>query len=75
MNLAQANAMITKTLNREKLLNLKPTRIGTVNGVRFYEHPIYGDEAPLVMVTKTHCGLTDFWEMSDVHNYLENLGW
>ena len=67
--------MEIRMLNRDKLLNRRPTLVGTVNGVRFYEHPVYGDEAPLVMVTETRCGLTDFWEMSDVFNCIDNTGW
>lgn len=26
-----------------------PTYIGSANGARFYEHPKYGDEVPMIM--------------------------
>ena len=64
--------MEIRMLNRDKLLNRRPTLVGTVNGVRLYEYPVYGDETPLVMVC---CDLTDFWEMSDVFNCIDNTGW
>ena len=67
--------MEIRMLNSDKLLNRRPALVGTVNGVRFYEYPVYGDQAPLVMVSKTRCGLTDFWEMSDVFNCIDNTGW
>ena len=67
--------MEIRMLNSEKLLNRRPALVGTVNGVRLYEYPVYpvyGDEAPPAMVC---CGLADFWEMSDVFNCLDNTGW
>ena len=64
--------MEIRMLNRDKLLNRRPALVGTVNGVRLYEFPVYVDEASLVMVC---CGLTDFWEMSDVFNCIDNTGW
>ena len=64
--------MEIRMLNKDKLLNRRPALVGTVNGVRLYEYPVYGDEAPLVMVC---CGLTDFWEMSGVFNCIDNTGW
>ena len=69
--------MEIRMLNRDKLLNRRPALVGTVNGVRLYEYPVYpvypvyGDEASLVMVC---CGLTDFWEMSDVFDCVDNAG-
>ena len=63
--------MEIRMLNRDKLLNRRPILVGTVNGVRLYEYPVYGDKEPLVMVC---CGLTDFWEMSDVFNCIDNAG-
>ena len=41
-----------------------PTLIGTLAGVRYYEHPTRGDEAPLIAIG--HDGRvrkTGFWEM------------
>ena len=48
----------------------KPTRIGTVSasGLHFqvYEHPLYGDEAPLLVLWGKHYYTTPYWELSDV---------
>lgn len=55
--------LITIKFNREKVMSHNPTLIGIVAGVRFYEHPIQGDESPLIADTGTEIGLTDFWEL------------
>ena len=38
--------------NAAKFMKKNPTLIGTVAGVKFYEHPVYGDEHPLLAITK-----------------------
>lgn len=48
-----------------------PTLIGeleTEEGLRFqmYEHPLYGDEAPLLVKWGKFYYTTPFWEFSDV---------
>ncbi|MGL5078786.1 MAG: hypothetical protein ACRDBG_23560 [Waterburya sp.] len=42
-----------------------PELVGEVAGYRFYEHPIRGDEAPLVMITPDGRMVkrTDFWDL------------
>jgi hypothetical protein len=41
-----------------------PYYIGTVAGHTFYEHPTYGDESPLVMVTPDgKVKVSAFWDM------------
>lgn len=48
-----------------------PEHIGSVAGYDFYEHPTYGDESPLMMITpdgKIKC--SDFWEMPDAFELL-----
>lgn len=50
-----------------------PTLIGTVAGVRFYEHPQFGDEYPLIAVLPGgDVGLSCFWEVPDIED-LEDL--
>lgn len=39
------------TENAVAFLAKNPTFIGRVNGTDLYEHPVYGDEAPLVAIT------------------------
>lgn len=42
----------------------KPTYIGTVHGVDLYEHPVLGDESPLVAITPAGRVLsTEHWEL------------
>lgn len=67
------NNFIVTEIPKEKILRYEPTKIGEVNGATFYEHPLLGDEAPLVMVTDNLCGITELWEMSDVYNALSNV--
>jgi len=58
----------------KKFLEMNPTYISTVVGIKFYEHPVYGDESPLIAITQ--CGkkkTTDFWESpttDDVLNWI-----
>tara|TARA_R110000851_G_scaffold138443_1_gene275083 strand:- start:600 stop:812 length:213 start_codon:yes stop_codon:yes gene_type:complete len=56
------------TPNAQKFLAQKPTLIVTVGGNKFYEHPVLGDEAPLICIT--HDGRkkkTDFWDADAAH--------
>lgn len=55
--------MITRKLNKEKTMARNPEHLGTVAGIKFYEHPIYGDESPIIADTGTEFGVTDFWEV------------
>ena len=43
------------------------THVGTVAGVRFYEHPIHGDESPLIAKFNGDWVATFFWEIEDAH--------
>ena len=42
-----ANGVLSKKLNNDKCNAANPTHMGTVMGVRFFEHPSHGDEAPM----------------------------
>jgi hypothetical protein len=45
----------------------KPTLIGIVAGNYFYEHPTYGDESPLVMISSEgNVRLSDHYELPDI---------
>ena len=41
------------------------TRIGYVAGVAYYEHPTFGDEAPLMVMKAGELVATDFLELPD----------
>ena len=53
----------TREWNKDKFMRRNPELIGTVAGIQFYEHPIMGDECPLVAIQGEHCGLTEFYEL------------
>lgn len=57
--------LIIKPLNKAKVMALKPTLIGKVAGVKFFEDPIRGDEVPLIADTGKSFGRTDFFELPD----------
>ena len=48
-----------------KFLSRNPTLIGVVGHVRFYEHPAYGDEHPLVQIDSRtgKVSVSDHWEL------------
>ena len=47
-------------------LTQNPTFIGRVNGVDLYDHPDFGDEAPLFAITPSgRLKRTDCWELPD----------
>lgn len=57
MNKAKTEAAI-------KFLEKGPTFIGRVLDTDYYEHPEYGDESPLVEVTKDgRVRHSEFWEL------------
>lgn len=65
---------------RRHFLSWSPTLIGTVAGVRFYEHPIDGDESPLLAVMPdgrlADTGEYDLPEADQVEaDYYENHTW
>ena len=56
-----------------KLLSLNPTRIATVMGIKFYEHPTYGDESPLLAIVNGKVKRTDFWETPETEDVADWL--
>ncbi len=67
------NNMIVKELNKEKVLKLDPTLVGLAAGAGFYEDPIHGDEAPLIMIKGDLCARMNFWEMDDVFDFVDTM--
>tara|TARA_R100000742_G_C4261904_1_gene79709 strand:- start:208 stop:414 length:207 start_codon:yes stop_codon:yes gene_type:complete len=57
-----------KKSREERIFNLNPSLIGTVKGFKFYEHPLYGDEEPLMVVTpdKEFLEFTEFYELPTI---------
>lgn len=50
-------------MSRKKFLSFKPTKIGTVGGISFYEHPTMGDEFPLIALVGQSAVATEWWEL------------
>jgi len=59
-------------LPRDEVMRHNPTLIGVIMGVRFYECPIHGDEAPLIAVTDTQCGYTDYYDMPNSGEFISD---
>ena len=61
--------MKTLSPKAQKFMDRKPTRIGTVAGVRFYEHPELGDEGFLIVITRRGTiAVSNFWELPEVED-------
>jgi len=63
---------LTRELPRDKVMARNPTLIGVIMGVRFYECAIHGDEAPLIAVTDTQCGYTDYYDMPNTDEFISD---
>ena len=60
-------------MNYSKLMNLNPTKYGEIMNnkgqlIEFYEHPIYGQDAPVIAVCHALqiASKTDFFELDDM---------
>lgn len=60
-----------KRIKDQTIGNQRPTHLGTVNGVRYFEHPRYGDESPLLANLDGVWYITDFWEVPDLSDVCE----
>ena len=58
---------LIRDLPRDKVMARNPTLVGIVLGVRFYECAIHGDDAPLIAMTDTQCGYSDFYDVPKDH--------
>lgn len=47
-------------------LDLAALYIGTVAGIKFYEHPTRGDESPLMILKDGKLVRSPFWELPDL---------
>jgi hypothetical protein len=62
-----------KIMNYQKLMPFNPTSYGKIvnsknQEIEFYEHPIYGDEYPIIAVCHAlgKAEVTDFFEIDDM---------
>lgn len=53
--------------------DLRPTYLGTILDVQFYEHPDYGDEAPILAKQHGVWYNTDWWEIPTTEEVVEVL--
>ncbi len=54
------------------VLNHNPVLIGVLLGVKYYEHPLFGDESPLITIdyeNKTY-HITDFYDMPSLQDVI-----
>lgn len=65
--------MVHFTDKARAFLARKPALIGIIAGVRFYEHPTYGDEAPLIAIAGGKLRRTDCWELPELEDALALL--
>lgn len=66
--------MITGPKTTAKWNKINPTHIGTVAGIRFFEHPTKGDESPLVIFDRSNTNrwiITEFWEVPGIEELFE----
>ena len=60
------------TSDKAKKITAKATLIGIVAGVPFYESPIYGDESPLLYITKDgRIKISDYWELPEYDELMD----
>jgi hypothetical protein len=60
------------TTDKAKRVVSEGTFIGVVAGVPFYESPIYGDESPLLYITKDgRVKRSGFWDMPNLTEIME----
>ena len=55
-------------MTASEFLALNPTLVATCKGVNFYEHPIRGDERPLMAIVDGKVITTDAWDCGDLEN-------
>ena len=60
-------------LNYEKFMTKEPTFIGSIQGWRFYEHPVYGDEVELVVTHNGQAAYSGFYDMPNHDEWLDDL--
>jgi hypothetical protein len=60
------------TTDKAKKIASSATLIGVVAGVPFYESPAYGDESPLLYITKDgRVKISDYWELPDYDELMD----
>lgn len=57
-------------MTKEKFMSKNPYELERIEGYIFYEHPDYGDEAPIYMLTPSgNLVNTMFYDMGDFYEY------
>lgn len=51
---------------QNKITKLKPHLFGTVGGIELFEHPIYGDEYPVIINFNGIWWSTDYYDPADI---------
>jgi len=68
----EINKMKKLSERARTFLSHTPTRLGAAGGYTFYEHPFYGDEDEIWMITpEGKIKRTGFWDVADCT--IENL--
>lgn len=65
---------VNLTENAKAFLAMEPALMGQVAGVYFYEHPVHGDESPMMMITREGKLKTSCWfEMPSYEEVIDSL--
>lgn len=64
--------MTALTENAKKFLAQAPTLIGQIAGCKFYEHPVYGDESPMVAIFNGKKWTSPFYDLPSLG---ETIDW
>lgn len=63
-------AHISTPLSFDKVMARNPTLMGTTMGFKFYEHPVHGDESPMIISDGTKCGISHYWEVPSIEEMI-----
>ena len=53
-------------------LAMNPTVLGSIAGVTYYEHPVYGDEVPMFYIEDGKLRKSVHWDMDSAHEAMWN---
>lgn len=62
--------IFSKEINLEKFMARQPELVGIVVGIKFYEHPLYGDEVALIAIRGNQCGYSHWQEIPSLDELL-----
>ena len=58
-------------MNKALIMSYEPTLMATVGEAKFYEHPIHGDEVPLIMLYNGDMFQSEFWDIPALEELYE----